>query len=83
MSTPKSSGTAAGRTSARRVRYTLDLAREQHRFLKLFALDAEVDASVVMRVLLDCLEQDAGLAKRVIKRLAERTSSHGYWHDRV
>jgi hypothetical protein len=53
------------------VRFTLDLARPQHRFLKQFALDAEADASVVLRVLLSFLEEDGILTKRVLARIAE------------
>jgi len=56
-------------TTARPIRYTLDLAREQHRFLKQFALDAEADASEVMRALLHLLEDDPGLASTVRARL--------------
>jgi hypothetical protein len=56
------------------VRFTLDLARPQHRFLKQFALDAEADASVVLRVLLSLLEEDGALTKRVLARLAEAES---------
>ena len=55
----------------RRVRFTLDLARSQHRFLKQFALDAESDASVILRVLLSLLEEDELLTKRVLARIAE------------
>jgi hypothetical protein len=55
----------------RRVRFTLDLARAQHRFLKQFALDAESDASVILRVLLSLLEEDGVLKKRVLARIAE------------
>jgi hypothetical protein len=53
------------------VRFTLDLARSQHRFLKQFALDAEADASVILRVLLSLLEEDGRLTKRVLARIAE------------
>lgn len=53
------------------MRFTLDLARPQHRFLKQFALDAEADASVVLRVLLSFLEEDGTLTKRVLARIAE------------
>lgn len=53
------------------MRFTLDLARPQHRFLKQFALDAEADASVVLRVLLSFLEEDGILTKRVLARIAE------------
>lgn len=47
------------------VRFTLDLSREQHRFLKEFALDTEADAAVIMRALLTQLRDDADLAQRV------------------
>jgi hypothetical protein len=53
------------------VRFTLDLARSQHRFLKQFALDAESDASVILRMLLSLLEEDRVLTKRVLARIAE------------
>lgn len=53
---------------SRRVRVTVDLAREQHRFLRRFAFEAEVDASSVLRALLGLLEEDAALAQRVLAR---------------
>jgi hypothetical protein len=39
--------------------------------LKQFALDAETDASAVMRVLLRLLQEDDKLARRVLARLTE------------
>lgn len=54
----------------RSVRYTLDLARDQHRFLKRFAVDAETDASVVMRALLTLLAEDAAIARRILRQVA-------------
>lgn len=60
-----------GRPHSRRtVRFTLDLARDQHRFLKRFALDAETDASVVLRALLLILAEDPALARTVMRRLS-------------
>ena len=55
--------------SERRVRYTIDLTRDQHRSLKLFAINAEVDASVVIRTLLALLEEDETVGKRVRQRI--------------
>jgi len=52
-----------------RVRFTLDLSSEQHRFLRRFALEADTDASQVLRVLLRLLEQDPHLAHRVLTEL--------------
>jgi hypothetical protein len=47
------------------IRYTLDLAPDDHRFLKRFAVDAEVNASVIVRALLGQLRSDPDLAARV------------------
>lgn len=57
-----------------RVRYTLDLSGRQHHFLKRFALDAGVEASKVMRVLLSLLEDDAEVARRVAQQLRNGVS---------
>jgi hypothetical protein len=67
---PRPAPTAATRPAGEKpVRYTLDLSREQHRFLKQFALDSEVDASEVMRALLRQLQNDSGLASKVQSKL--------------
>ncbi len=55
--------------TARPIRYTLDLAREKHRFPNQFVLDAEADASEVMRALLHLLEDEPSLASTVRARL--------------
>ena len=47
------------------VRFTLDLNREQHHFLKRFALDSDADASAVVRALLTRLQDDPELARQV------------------
>lgn len=47
------------------VRYTLDLAPDDHQFLKRFAVDAGVNASVIVRALLGQLRADPELAARV------------------
>lgn len=51
---------------------TLDLSRPQHRFLRQFALDAETDASSILRALLVLLEEDTALAGRIVARLDRR-----------
>jgi len=56
---------AAPAARERRIRYTLDLSPEQHRFLKRFAFEAEVDASAIARALLTELDRDFALAERV------------------
>lgn len=58
--------------SGSRIRTTLDLSREQHRFLRQFALDADSDASSVLRALLALLEEDPELAKTVLTRLVRK-----------
>lgn len=50
----------------RRVRYTLDLEPEMHKDLKRFALEADVDASEVMRALLTLLHSDAAISNAVL-----------------
>jgi hypothetical protein len=54
------------------IRFTLDLNRQQHGFLKEFALAAEVDAARVMRALLDELRSDKDLAQRIRERVWEQ-----------
>ena len=49
----------------KKVRFTLDLNKSQHKFLKLFALELETDASVVVRALLKHLESDPQLADSI------------------
>lgn len=56
----------------RRVRFTVDMRRDQHRALKIFALDAGSDASVIVRTLLSLLEEDEALAQRVLDRLPKK-----------
>lgn len=51
------------------IRYTLDLEQEQHRFLRLYALQNDVEASKVMRTLLYLLEADDTLQQRVFTEL--------------
>lgn len=47
------------------ARFTVELPRQQHRFVKRFALDADTDASSVTRALFTLLESDPVLAERV------------------
>ena len=54
------------------VRFTLDLDREHHRFLKTYAAEIEAKgAAEVMRALLDELRDDPELAARVRARVWE------------
>jgi len=53
------------------VRYTVDLDRQQHRVLKLLALDLRASASSIFRALLELTEEDGTLVDRVRKRLDE------------
>lgn len=53
------------RDPSERVRVSLDLSKEQHKALKRFALEAEADASAVLRALLVRLEVDEELAEVV------------------
>jgi hypothetical protein len=53
------------------VRFTLDLDRDRHQFLKQYATGIEADASEVVRALLDQLRADDVLADRVRARVWE------------
>lgn len=52
-----------------RIRYTVDLDPGQHWFMKRFAVDARVDASEVIRSLLQLLQDDPELSARVQAQL--------------
>ena len=56
-----------GRTKTRR--YTLDMAKEQLRFLKLFAHQHDYYASTVVRALIYLLETDADVQYAVIEEI--------------
>lgn len=56
-------------TIRRVTRFSLDLDKEQHKFLKLFALSNDIKASLVVRALLYLLETDINLANRVIDEI--------------
>jgi hypothetical protein len=58
-------------TKVKPIRYTVDLDPEQHKFLKRFAVEAEVDGSVVVRELLRRLEQDKQLSIAVLQQLSK------------
>lgn len=55
----------------RRVRYTLDLEPEQHKNLKRFALEADADASEVMRALLALLHTDTQVKNAVLTAISK------------
>lgn len=53
--------------SARKTtRFSIDLMSEQHRFLKLFSVENDVQSSVVCRALLYTLETDEDLSNEIV-----------------
>ena len=54
------------------IRFTLDLNRADHGYLKEFALAAEVDAARIMRALIDELRSDEELAQRIREKVWEQ-----------
>lgn len=60
---------AAPRRPKAAVRYSVDLPKDQHRFLRVFAIDAGASARDVVRALLTLLEHDETLAARVRQSL--------------
>lgn len=67
-SAAENTATRAGTTKP--VRISVDLPKEQHHFLRRFALDADTDGMRIVRALLSELEEDAQLAERIRERLA-------------
>ena len=70
---PKGNTAAKGRGGKRQVtkRITVDLPRDEHKFLRDFAYDHETDGMRVVRALLMELQDDSGLAGRVLTRLTQ------------
>ena len=66
--TPVAATRAARREGTKRI--TVDLPREEHKFLRDFAYDADADGMRVVRALLAELRGDEELAERVLDRLA-------------
>ncbi len=62
--------TAARTETAKPVRISVDLPKEQHRFLRRFALDADADGMQIVRALLSELEEDTRLAEHIRDRLS-------------
>lgn len=69
--TPQGDTPAPPKPKPKMVRYTLDLEPAQHKFLKRFALEAGVDSSRVLRVLLRRLEEDVDLSNAVMEELSK------------
>jgi hypothetical protein len=59
------------RRGGQRVRITVDLDRATHRGLRLFAVEADTDASNVVRRLIDRLLRDPGFAEQLRSELDE------------
>lgn len=70
---PSSPARPSRRRGGQRVRITVDLDRDKHRGLRLFAVEAETDASEVVRLLIDRLLRDPGFAEQVHQDLDERS----------
>ena len=63
--TPEAPTRPSRRRGGERVRITVDLDRDKHRGLRLFAVEADADASQVVRLLIDRLLRDPGFAEQV------------------
>jgi len=70
---PSSPARQSRRRGGQRVRITVDLDRDKHRGLRLFAVEADTDASEVVRLLIDRLLRDPGFAEQVHQDLDERS----------
>jgi hypothetical protein len=61
------------RRGGQRVRITVDLDRDKHRGLRLFAVEADTDASEVVRLLIDRLLRDPAFAEQIRAELDEES----------
>ena len=62
-------GRGAKREGTKRI--TVDLPRDEHKFLRDYAYDHETDGMRVVRALLMELRSDSGLSGRLLMRLEE------------
>lgn len=60
---------APSRTKEKAVRFTFDVDRSQHRFIRQFVLDAETTSSAATRTLWSLVQDDSTLAERLRSRL--------------
>lgn len=68
---PLPSPTAVQKAKPRKVRFTLDLDPDQHKQLKRFALEADADASEVLRALLVLLHSNTVLRNEVLTAISK------------
>jgi hypothetical protein len=67
----RGAGNAAGGRREGTKRITVDLPRDEHKFLRDFAYDADSDGMRVVRAVLMELRDDPELSARVLERLSE------------
>ncbi|MDP8952201.1 MAG: hypothetical protein M3N18_08200 [Actinomycetota bacterium] len=67
----RAAGSAAGGRRGGTKRITVDLPRDEHKFLRDFAYDADSDGMRIVRALLMELRDDPELSGRVMDRLPE------------
>jgi hypothetical protein len=67
----RAAGSAAGVRRGGTKRITVDLPRDEHKFLRDFAYDADSDGMRIVRALLMELRDDPELSGRVMDRLPE------------
>ena len=65
---PPQSATRPAKDSG--IRFTFDVARDQHRFIRQFVLDSETTASAATRALWGLVQEDNALAERLRGQLA-------------
>jgi hypothetical protein len=69
MNSAAAKGGGAKREGTKRI--TVDLPRDEHKFLRDYAYDHETDGMRVVRALLMELRSDSGLSGRILMRLEE------------
>ncbi len=71
---PPAAGLPASGRRADMVRFTLDVTRTQHRFIKQFVLESDATPSAATRLLWQLVQEDGTLAERLRAALSRAAS---------
>ena len=70
---PPASGVRPGGRRSDMVRFTFDVTRPQHRFIKQYVLESDATASAATRLLWQLVQEDSALAERLRAALGRDT----------
>lgn len=70
---PSPTGVRSGGRRSDMVRFTFDVSRPQHRFIKQYVLESDATASAATRLLWQLVQEDSTLAERLRAALTRDT----------